>query len=89
LHTSVFVQGAGELVDGGGNLQTLLEDRALTLETDIERPLNVTGQVTLRLDVVTDGEVTGALLEKRVGSDSLRLLSLGGEGSGSNLLRSL
>jgi hypothetical protein len=88
IGTSILVQGAGELVDGRGNLQALLEDGALALEADVERPLDVASQITLGLDIVTDGKVAGALLEERV-SDLLGSLGLGGEGSGSNLLGSL
>ncbi len=87
--TSILVKSTGELVDSWGNLQALLQDGALTLETDIERPLDVTGKVTLGLDVVTDGKVTGTLLKERVGNLGSGSLSLGGERSGSNLLRSL
>lgn len=88
-HTSILVKSAGELVDGWGNLQALLEDGALTLEADIERPLGVTGEVTLGLDVVANGKVTGALLEERVSDLLGGSLGLGGKRSSSDLLRSL
>lgn len=58
------------------------------MKTDVEGPLDVTGEVTLGLDVTTNGEVAGLLLEEGV-RDSLSSLSLGGKRSGSNLLRGL
>lgn len=83
--TGILIEGARELVDGWGNLQASLQDGTLTLETNVERPLDVTGKVTLGLDVSTDGEVAGLLLEEWVG-DSLGGLSLSGERGGCNLL---
>ena len=37
------------MVDGGRNLQTLAEDLALSLEEDITRPLDVSGNIGLGL----------------------------------------
>lgn len=64
LGGSVLVQGALELVDGGRDLQALLQDGTLALEANVQRPLDVASQVAARLDVVTDGEVARALLEE-------------------------
>lgn len=63
LGAGVLVQCLGELVNGRGDLQTLLKNGTLALQADIDRPLDITRQVALRLDVVTDGKVTGTLLE--------------------------
>lgn len=55
LGGSVLVQSAGELVDGRGNLQTTLQNRTLTLQTNIFGPLDITSQITsLGQNVLTD-----------------------------------
>jgi len=51
----------------GGDLQTLVKDDLLALETDIFGPLDEPGQVLLVREVTTDTEGLGSLLEKRVG----------------------
>ena len=50
--TSVLVKSFGELVDGGGNLQTLTKDSLLTLETNVFGPFDETGNITFRLDIL-------------------------------------
>jgi hypothetical protein len=52
LSSGVLVQGLGELVDSRGDLETLLQDSLLALETDVLGPLDEAGQVTLGLDVL-------------------------------------
>ena len=49
----VLVQSVGELGNGGGNLQALVENDLLALEADIFGPFNESGQVGLWLDVLT------------------------------------
>lgn len=88
-NTSILVEGTGELVDGGRDLQALLEDGTLALETDIEGPLDIAGQVTLGLDIIANGKVARTLLEERVSNLLSGSLSLSGEGSSSNLLGGL
>ena len=63
--TLVLVQSLGELVDGRRDLDTLLEDGTLSLDTDIARPLDVATQVTfLGENIATDTEVSGVLREE-------------------------
>lgn len=40
LGSSVLVESVGELSDGRGNLQTLVEDDLLTLKTDVFGPFD-------------------------------------------------
>lgn len=53
LHTCLFIEGLGELVDGRRDLQTLIEDLPLSLQANVLGPLHKTSQVSLRLDVTT------------------------------------
>lgn len=62
--TLVLVNGSGELVDGWGNLKSHHEDGLLSLDTDVLGPLDETGEVADGLDVTTDTEVLGGLLEE-------------------------
>jgi hypothetical protein len=55
--TSVGLKGLGELVDGWGNSQTLLQDALLALHHDVAGPLGEAGQVTLGLNVTSNIEV--------------------------------
>jgi len=73
----ISVDGLGELVDGGGNLQSLEEDSLLSLEQDVLRPSNVSGQISSGSDITTDSEVSGSLLEEGVLLDLRGLVSLG------------
>lgn len=66
LGGSILIQGAVELVDRRWDLQALLQDGALALQTDIQRPLDVASQVALGLDIITDGKVARALLEEAI-----------------------
>lgn len=117
----VLVKSVGELSDRGGDLQALVKDNLLSLETDVLGPLDEAREVTRRLDVLaymlqrkcehrcrchvsdmipypgqrqcressllTDTEVTGALLKERV-LGGLGSLALGVRGSGRLLSRS-
>lgn len=47
--TLVLVEGVGELVDGGGHLQTSLQDLALALQADVAWPADEAGHVHLGL----------------------------------------
>jgi hypothetical protein len=66
LGSSVLVEGVGELSNGGGNLETLVEDDLLALKTNIFRPLDEAGQVFLGLNILTNTKVLGAGLKERV-----------------------
>ena len=63
--TCVLLEGLGELVDGGGHLQSLHEDSLLTLDTDVARPSDKAGKVALGLDISSKTEVASILLEER------------------------
>ena len=52
LSGSVLVEGVGELSNGGGNLETLVQDDLLALEADILRPLDEAAQVGGGLNVL-------------------------------------
>ena len=78
-HTLVLLDSVGELVDGGGHLQSLHQNSLLSLDSDVLWPLDETGEVSLWLDVTSESEVPGPLLEERAlsrttgGSAALRL----------------
>jgi len=83
LRRLVLVHGVVELVQRRGDLQAHEKNSLLALEADVAGPADITGQVTLRLNVTTDGEVLGLLLEQRVGGNLLvGLGSQGGLGQG-------
>jgi len=55
-----------ELGNGGGNLEPLVEDDLLSLESNVLGPFDESGQVSLGWDVTTDSERLGGLLEEGV-----------------------
>ncbi len=63
----------GELVNGWWNLESHHEDGLLSLNADVLGPLDESGEVAYGLDVTTDAEVLGALLEEG-GASILSLL---------------
>jgi len=67
LGSSVLVEGVAELSDRRWDLEALVEDDTLSLETNVLGPLDESGQVTSRLDVLANAEVLWLLLEERVG----------------------
>ena len=72
--TLILVDGRGELVDGWWDLESLHKDALLSLNADVLGPLDEAGQVARGLDVTTDTEVLGGLLEERaLRVDSLRV----------------
>jgi len=84
LGSRVFVKSMRELSDGGWDLETLVEDDFLALETNVFRPLDKASQVCLRTNVLTYTKVLGVGLEERV---LLCLGSLAGtKGSSSGFL---
>ncbi len=66
LGGGVAVENVLELCDRRWDLQSEVEDLLLALETDILGPLHHTRKVSSWLDVLTDTEVTAALLNERV-----------------------
>ena len=66
LGSGVAVQGALELSDRRGNLETEVQNLLLALQADVLGPLDETAEVALRLDVLANTEVAGALLDERV-----------------------
>jgi hypothetical protein len=53
LSSRVLVKSMGELSNGGWDLETLVEDDFLALETNIFRPLDEASQVCLGTNVLT------------------------------------
>ena len=51
LLTLVLLKGLGELVDLRRHLQSLHQNSLLSLDTNVARPFNEAGEVTLWLDV--------------------------------------
>ena len=66
--TLVLVDGGLELVDVGWDLKALEKDALLSLNADVLGPFDETGEVASWLDVTTDSEVLGALLEEALSS---------------------
>ena len=66
LLTLVLVDGLGELVDGGGDLETLEKNALLSLDTDVLGPFDEASEVANWLDVTSDSEVLSRLLEEGV-----------------------
>jgi len=73
-----FLDGGRELGNCGRDLESLHEDSLLSLDSDVLGPSDESGKISLGLDITTDSEVLGRLLEKRV--------SLGGGALGNDLL---
>ena len=87
LHLSLTltsVDGFLELVNGRGNLQSLEEDSLLPLDPDVFGPSHESREISLGLDVASDSEVAGVLLEK--GTLALAASGLGGGRSHNDLL---
>ena len=66
LGSGVAVKDVLELGDRGWDLETEVQDLLLALQADILGPLHHARKVASGLDVLTDTEVTGALLDERV-----------------------
>jgi hypothetical protein len=67
LRTGLTVERAAtELVDWRRDLQTLVQHSALTLQANVSRPAHETGQIALRLHILTDAEVLRARLDQRI-----------------------
>jgi hypothetical protein len=66
IRRQVLVQSVVELVDGWGNLQTLLQHTALTLDAHILWPLDITVERSLNWQRVTNAKVLWFALKQRV-----------------------
>ena len=62
--TLVLIDGLLELVQSGGDLQSLEEDSLLTLDANVFWPLDEASEISLWLNVSTDSKVTSFLLEQ-------------------------
>jgi hypothetical protein len=60
----VLLKSTVELLDLARDLEAIVQNGALTLDTDVLWPLDETGKVAARLDITTDTKVAGALWEK-------------------------
>lgn len=61
--TLVLLEGLRELVDGGGHLQSLHKNSLLSLNSNVTRPFDEAGEVTLGLDISSKSEIFSILLE--------------------------
>ena len=87
LHLSLTltsVDGVLELVNSGGNLQSLEEDSLLPLDPDVFGPSHESREVSLGLDGASDSEVAGVLLEK--GTHALAAAGFSSGGAHNDLL---
>jgi len=66
LGSGVAVKGDLELGDSRRDLQAQVQDLALALKADVLGPSHHARKVALRLDVLANTEVAGALLDERV-----------------------
>ena len=63
---SVAVESVLELSQGWWNLETHVEDLALTLEAYVLRPFHHARKVTTGLNIGANGKVAGLALDERV-----------------------
>lgn len=82
LGSSIAVEDVLELGESRGDLKAGLEDLLLSLEADILGPLHHAGDVALGLNILTDTEVSGSLLKKRVLGSLLSSFGLRERGRG-------
>jgi len=68
--TLVLLESLGELVDGGGHLQSLHKNSLLSLNTDVTRPSNEASEVTRWLEISSKTEVASLFLEERSRSNA-------------------
>jgi len=61
-----FLDSVGELGNAWWDLESLHEDSLLSLDSDVLGPSDESGEISLGLDVTTNSEVSGALLEEGV-----------------------
>ena len=60
----ILAKSEGELVDDSRDFKSLEEDFLLSLEKDILGPLDISGKVSLRLDLTTNLMVSWFVLDK-------------------------
>ena len=61
----VLVDCVCELIDCGGNLESLEKNSLLTLNSNILGPLHESGKISLGLDVSSNSEISCILSKKR------------------------
>jgi len=61
-----LVSGSSELVDRGGDLQSVHQDTSLSLKLNVLGPSNESGKISLGLNRLSNTEVSISLLEERV-----------------------
>jgi len=66
LSSGLLIQSLVELMDGWGNLQTLLKHSLLALKADVLRPTDEARQIAFGLDILADSIIAWAALEERV-----------------------
>jgi len=66
LSGSVLVESVGELGNSGRDLESLVKNDLLSLESDIFGPFDKAGQVSGRLDVLADTKIARSLLDQRI-----------------------
>lgn len=66
LSSCVLVESVRELCNRWRNFQTLRENNFLSLKADIFRPFHEPREVTLGLNILTNGKILGTGLEQRV-----------------------
>jgi len=76
LGSLVLLESIGELVDGGGHLQSLHQDSLLSLDSNVARPFDETGEVTFGLDISTKSEILSRFLEEGAGASGTSRASL-------------
>jgi len=80
----VSVDGLGELVKCGGDLKSFKKNLLVSLESDVLRPSDRSGEISDGLDITTNSEASGSLLEEGVSLDLIG--SLGSFGGLANFL---
>jgi hypothetical protein len=64
--TAIFLKRSGELSDGSWHFQSCQEDSFLSLKGDVFRPLDESCEISGRLDVISESEVSWSFFEKGV-----------------------
>ena len=64
------------MIDGGGHLQSLHQDSLLSLDSNVARPFDETGEVTFGLDISTKSEILSRFLEEGAGASGTSRASL-------------
>ena len=63
--TCLLIKSSAELVDGGGDLETFLENCLLALKTNVLGPLDETGQVLLGQHISSYNRQSSCILKRK------------------------